>query len=117
MKNLIIDIVGAALLCVGVASVAGCVERSVRDNLQPLVAVTGNYGVWSGAVEKPKPPAPSGVCSACKGAGKVLERPDKPDLKVYITCAACGGTGKAKTKSEAPCVTGTCRPATRSTGR
>lgn len=116
MRNVVIDIVGVSAICLGAASVAGCVEQSVRYTLQPLVAVAGAYGVRVGVDDRPKPPAPvpAGECSrggSCKGTGKVLERPDKPDHKVYVTCPACGGAGD-KTKLEAPCVTGTCRPAT-----
>jgi hypothetical protein len=113
MRWLLVDSVGIAVIAIVAASIVGCVERSVKENLQPFIAVTGNYGVWDAAVGPTPAPVPSDVCSNCQGTGKVLERPDQPQSKVYITCAACDGTGKTKAK-EQPCVSGTCRPATRS---
>jgi hypothetical protein len=113
MKWFFVDATGVAIVAIIAAAVVGCVEKNVKENLQPLVAVTGNYGVWSAAVGPTPAPSPSAACSTCRGTGKVLERPDQPQNKVYITCAACDGTGKEKTK-DAPCTSGTCPPATRS---
>jgi len=108
MRWFLIDITGLAIVAIVASSVVGCVERSVKQNLQPFVAVTGNYSVWEAAVgPTPAPPAPDKACSNCRGTGKVLERPDQPQSKVYIKCPACDGTGKAK-----ECMT--CQPVTRS---
>jgi hypothetical protein len=112
MRWIVVDAVGLAVMAVIAACIVGCVERQVKENLQPFIAVTGNYGVWSAEVGPT--PAPAAVCSACNGTGKVLERPDQPQNKVYITCAACGGTGKPKVKEQPPCTSGTCPPVTRS---
>lgn len=113
MKDAIADAIGVCILAVLAACVVGCVEQTVKANLQPFVAVSGNYGVWDAAAGPTPAPAPSSVCSTCKGTGKVLERPDQPQSKVYITCAACDGTGKTKTRGM-PCTSGTCPPVTRS---
>jgi hypothetical protein len=113
MKNAVMDAVVLSILAFGVSCVIGCVEREVKANLQPLIAVTGNYSVWEAAAGPTPAPPPAGVCSTCRGTGKVLERPDQPQNKVYITCAACDGTGKTKT-SQPPCTSGTCQPAMRS---
>ena len=109
MRWLVIDATGVAIVAIIAAAVVGCVEKNVKENLQPLIAVTGNYGVWSAAVgPTPAPkPGPAGVCSACGGKGRL------GDGTVSVVCAACDGTGKEKTK-DAPCTSGTCLPATRS---
>jgi hypothetical protein len=88
------------VLAVVVGSV-GCDFKHEQKNLQPLIAVTGNYGVWSAVVGPTPAPAPSKVCGSCNGRGKV------GDGRVAVTCAACDGTGVAK--EEKPCTTGTCQ--------
>jgi hypothetical protein len=87
------------MLAVVVGSV-GCGLKPGQQNLQPFIAVAGNYGVWSAAVGPTPAPAPSKVCSSCNGRGKV------GDGRVAITCAACDGTGVAKESKQ--CTSGTC---------
>jgi hypothetical protein len=117
MRDAIADAIGVAILAIAIASIVGCVEQRVKQNLQPFIAVTGNYGLLEAAVgPTPAPPAPADVCGTCKGTGKVLERPDLPQSKVYVTCAACGGTGKATTRGQ-QCTSGTCRSVMRTTVR
>jgi len=62
--------------------VAGCVGQLRRD-LQPIVAVAGQYSM----MQKPEPP-PSGQCDNCRGAGKI------GDGRVFVVCPVCKGTGK-----------------------
>jgi hypothetical protein len=83
----------AALLC-------GC--SSVTEDLRPFVAVAGRYSLMSQA--KPAP-APSGVCSNCRGLGYLS------DGRVRSECPICKGTGKI-VPSSAPCKDGTCPPST-----
>lgn len=100
MRHLATDTLGVCILAIFIAAVVGCVEREVTENLQPLIAVTGNYGVWDAAVGPTPAPKPSNVCSSCGGRGKV------GDGRVSVPCAACDGTGVI---GENPiCKSGTC---------
>jgi hypothetical protein len=82
----------AALLC-------GC--SSATEDLRPFVAVAGRYSLMSQA--KPVP-APSGVCSNCRGLGYLT------DGTVRTVCPVC--KGNKVTPSSAPCKDGTCPPNT-----
>lgn len=72
-----------------VLATAGCVPVAVEktNDLQPTIAVAGNYGIleWT-RDKKPKPPK---VCPNCLGKGTVGDV-----SKIKITCPACNGTGK-----------------------
>lgn len=109
------DSVALCIFAIVVACVVGCVENEVRENLQPFIAVSGNYGVWESAATPAPAPGPK-ACGNCRGTGKVLERPDKPDSRVYMKCPACDGTGVEKAKG-VPCTSGTCPPVMRSIAR
>lgn len=98
MKYFAADSLGVCLLAAAIAAVAGCVEREVTENLQPLIAVAGNYGVLD--ADAGPTPAPSNVCASCLGR-KVVG-----DGRVMVKCAACDGTGVATEKPI--CKTGTC---------
>jgi cytochrome c553 len=76
----------------------GC--SSAAEDLRPFVAVAGKYSLMS----QPKPaPAPSGVCSNCRGLGYLS------DGRVRSECPVCKGTGKATTSAAlAPCKDGKC---------
>lgn len=84
-----------------VAGFVGCDLKSEKENLQPLIAVAGNYGVWSAAVGPTPAPSPSKVCRSCNGR-KVVG-----DGRVMVKCAACDGTGVEKDAKQ--CTTGTCQ--------
>jgi hypothetical protein len=83
----------AALLC-------GC--SSAAEDLRPFVAVAGRYSLMAQA--KPAP-APSGVCSNCRGLGYLT------DGTVRTVCPVCKGS--KVTSSSAPCKDGTCPPNTK----
>jgi len=77
----------------------GC--SSAAEDLRPFVAVAGKYSLMS----QPKPaPAPSGVCSNCRGLGYLS------DGRVRSECPVCKGTGKATTSASLapPCKDGKC---------
>jgi hypothetical protein len=82
-----------ALLC-------GC--SSASEDLRPFVAVAGRYSLMSQA--KPAP-APSDVCSNCRGLGYLT------DGTVRTICPVC--KGNKATSSSAPCKDGTCPPNTK----
>ena len=85
------------LIAILLVAAAGC---SQQQNLQPWIAVTGNYAIQAMPVSPapapapspapaPKPgPAPTKTCDACRGRGYV------GDGVVKIQCGACGGTGR-----------------------
>jgi hypothetical protein len=82
----------------------GC--SSASEDLRPFVAVAGKYSLMSQS--KPAP-APSGVCSNCRGLGYLS------DGRVRSECPVCKGTGKATTSAALapPCKDGKCpTPAT-----
>lgn len=85
------------LVTIGLLSSVGCLPR--RD-LQPFIAVAGNYSIWEAAVgPTPAPPKPDGKCKACGGTGRL------GDGTVWTVCQACGGDGVAKSQ----CETGKCK--------
>lgn len=98
MRDFCTDAIGVFILAIIIAAIVGCVEREVKENLQPLIAVTGNYGVLDAAVGPT--PAPSNVCPSCNGR-KVVG-----DGRVMVKCAACDGTGVIGEKPV--CKSGTC---------
>jgi hypothetical protein len=77
----------------------GC--SSAAEDLRPFVAVAGKYSLMSQS--KPAP-APSGVCSNCRGLGYLS------DGRVRSECPVCKGTGKATTSAALapPCKDGKC---------
>lgn len=86
------DCIGATIFFILLFAVVGCGPSVSTDDLQPLVAVAGNYAV---AEPDPLPPAPEpepGVCEVCRGTGK-------PDG--VVKCPACDGTGKSTTRCKA----------------
>ncbi len=73
---------------------AGCREAPRQVDLQPWIAVTGNYALLA-AKKDAAPPAPapdSDNCEACSGKGTTDGR---------IKCPVCNGTGK-KSKAVEP---------------
>lgn len=112
MVRSIADAVTTAVVYGTIVVVMGCAQSSTED-LQPFVAVTGNYGVEESPHSPTPAPEPEGdKCEICRGTGKADGR---------ATCPACNGTGK-KTKAKATsigqtiivhppagnCTTGTC---------
>lgn len=90
------------LVTIGLLSSVGCLPR--RD-LQPFIAVSGNYSLMSAAVgPTPAPlPAPESKCKACNGTGRL------GDGRVWTQCEACGGDGVVG----AACKDGKCPNTTR----
>jgi hypothetical protein len=80
-------------------SLCGCTHAA--EDLRPFVAVAGKYSLMSQS--KPAP-APSGVCSNCRGLGYLS------DGRVRSECPVCKGTGKATTSAALapPCKDGKC---------
>lgn len=80
------DAIGASVFFGLVVVMLGCVPLPTSSNdLQPFIAVAGNYGVEEAAAT-PTPAPVSDVCESCRGTGKADGR---------ATCPACNGTGKA----------------------
>lgn len=90
------------LATIGLLATVGCLPR--RD-LQPFIAVAGNYALLDAAVgpTPAPPPAPSNKCKACNGTGRL------GDGRVWTQCQACGGDGVAG----AVCKDGKCPNTTR----
>ena len=82
----------SAAICIFFCAVViplGCIPLPATTNdLEPFVAVTGNYSIAESELAEPTPaPEPeSDKCETCRGTGKADGR---------ATCPACGGTGKA----------------------
>ena len=91
---------GIALLVI-----VGCSPaRSASENLQPLVAATGYYGLLSAAVGPT--PAPSTGCEKgcrCNGTGQ-----EKSGDGISIVSCRCPETCSCKAKKTAACTTGSC---------
>lgn len=79
MKAQIADSIGASVLVLVGTLPLGCLPH-MRDDLQPLVAASGAYGLVS--AQEPPPPAP-GVCRTCRGKGVV------GDGVVEVPCPDC----------------------------
>jgi RecJ-like exonuclease len=105
----IADAVGVSTFFGLTVVMLGCIPMGTgAGNLEPFVAVTGNYAIHESSSSPTPAPAPdSDVCESCNGTGKSDGR---------VTCPTCNGTGK-KTKVAtvlvhpvAPtiCRTGTC---------
>ena len=63
MKHAILDSLGAVAVMAAMTLPFGCVKvPATQADLQPLVAVAGQYAMQSQAAPKP---APSGVCPNC----------------------------------------------------
>lgn len=90
------------LATIGLLATVGCLPR--RD-LQPFVAVSGQYALMDAAVgPTPAPlPAPDGKCKACNGTGRL------GDGRVWTVCQSCGGDGIVG----AACKDGKCQTTTR----
>lgn len=114
MMRQLADAIGASTFFGLTVLMLGCLPMdSDNANLEPFVAVTGNYAIAESEMSPTPAPAPdSDVCEACNGSGKSDGR---------VTCPTCGGTGKrTKTKvtstgttllvhpSPTICRTGTC---------
>lgn len=83
------DAIGASVMYALTVIVMGCIPMPAdTSNLQPIVAVYGNYSL-SGYEPAPAPQPDSDVCEACNGTGKSDGR---------VICPTCNGTGK-RTKS------------------
>ena len=79
------DAIGASVFFGLVVVMLGCVPLPTSSNdLQPFIAVAGNYGVEEAAAT-PTPAPVSDVCESCRGTGKADGR---------AICPACNGTGK-----------------------
>lgn len=92
------------LACVALLVIAGCAPAvGPGQNLQPLVAATGYYGLLSAAVGPT--PAPSAGCEKgcrCNGTGQ-----EKSGDGISIVSCRCPETCSCKA-SKAQCSTGTC---------
>jgi hypothetical protein len=92
MKHAILDSLGAVAVMASLTLPFGCVRvPATQADLQPLVAVAGQYAMLSQASPKP---APSGVCSNCgtkvpPGGGFV------GDGRVKVPCPECNKDAKA----------------------
>lgn len=83
------DAIGVSIMFGSFVILLGCVPSpSSTDDLQPFVAVGGNYAIAECELT-PAPEPNSDVCEACNGTGK---------SDGTVTCPTCNGTGK-KTKS------------------
>lgn len=72
------------LVLVLLASLAGCTNKTAID-LQPWIAVSGNYSLLVHELEAPD--NPTGECRNCNGTGKLS------DGSVSVECPVCDGTG------------------------
>lgn len=98
--NLIADATGVLLLTAAAALPLSCtpgLQPPARQNLQPLVATAGAYGIAAAAQNKPSPsPEPSASCEeGCKCAGTGQE-PSGDGLSIVScrcpdTCACKAG--------------------------
>lgn len=92
MRLAFVDALGAVAVMAAASLPIGCVNVPARPvDLQPLVAVAGQYAMQSQTDRKP---APSGVCSNCgtkvpPGGGFV------GDGRVKVPCPECNKDAKA----------------------
>lgn len=97
----IADVLGVVMLATVAALPLSCTPTlpiSVQEDLQPLVAATGAYGVASAAAPKPSP-APSTACDpGCKCGGTGVER--SGDGLALVGCR-CAETCPCKAKKAA----------------
>lgn len=83
----------SAAICIFFCAVViplGCIPLPATTNdLEPFVAVSGNYSIVESELSEPTPaPEPeSDKCETCRGTGKADGR---------VTCPVCNGTGKKK---------------------
>lgn len=75
----------------------GCVPMSSsNEDLQPFVAVSGNYAIAEREMGPTPAPEPDGdTCESCNGTGK---------SDGTVTCPTCNGTGKRTKVKPQPAV-------------
>lgn len=94
------------LAVVALLAIAGCSPaRTAGENLQPLVAAAGYYGVLSAAVGPTPAPTPSGCEKGCRCNGTGEE---KSGDGISLVSCRCPETCPCKAKKAAACKTGTC---------
>jgi len=71
---------------------AGCREAPRQIDLQPFIAVAGNYALLAAKKDAPSPAPDSDECEACAGKGTTDGR---------VKCPVCDGTGR-KPKADEP---------------
>jgi hypothetical protein len=97
MRLALVDTLGAVILLSAASLPVGCVQYPSRaTDLQPLIAVAGQYALTGRAV----PDAPKGICSNCgakvpPGGGFV------GDGRVKVPCPECNKQAAAAPKC--PC--------------
>lgn len=85
--------------------IVGCAHaESRRENLQPLVAVAGHYGVLEAAADPSPAPLSAGCEKACKCNGTGQE---KSGDGISVVSCRCPETCSCKAKATA-CTTGSC---------
>lgn len=88
-------LVESAAICAVFCAVViplGCIPVPVSTNdLEPFVAVTGNYSIAESELQEPSPEPESDKCETCRGTGKADGR---------VTCPVCNGTGKKKKQAD-----------------
>jgi hypothetical protein len=98
MRLALVDTLGAVILLSAASLPVGCVQYPSRaTDLQPLIAVAGQYTMMGRAV----PDAPKGVCSNCgtkvpPGGGYVGDGRVKvpcPECNKSAAACPCGGRG------------------------
>ena len=93
------------LAAIALLVIVGCSPaRSASENLQPLVAATGYYGLLSAAVGPT--PAPSTGCEKgcrCNGTGQ-----EKSGDGISVVSCRCPETCSCKAKKTAAFTTGSC---------
>jgi hypothetical protein len=99
MRAAILDSIGAMTVMAAATLPIGCVKVPAANDLQPLVAVAGQYAMQS---QTDQSPAPTGVCSNCgtkvpPGGGFV------GDGRVKVPCPECNKDAKAPAKCDCGC--------------
>jgi hypothetical protein len=100
MKRATVDSLGTMVVMFAGVVPLGCHDRAAPPaDLQPLVAVTGQYAMTSRTAPKP---APTGTCSNCgakvpPGGGFV------GDGRVKVPCPECNKDAKAPARCDCGC--------------